>query len=168
MRFRLEFISLELVKADAVVARVLCLSLSQVSDEHKFFLLGDVQRPCSKCFWQVGQAGALSERAVTGEAGSALPTWGCAAGKDFPAEVGVSLARGCLSRQSHQHFPAFAFSPGFLPLERIVHVTPAVVRLNTCHCVTVRVFSLCTGLGILQSQLRVSLTWRIKSSKKIF
>lgn len=43
MRFSLEFISLELVKADAVVPWVLCLNLSQVSDEHKFFLLGDVQ-----------------------------------------------------------------------------------------------------------------------------
>lgn len=64
MRFRLEFISLELVKADAVVAWVSYLNLGQISDEHKFFLLGDVQRPCTEWFWLVGPAGALSEAAV--------------------------------------------------------------------------------------------------------
>lgn len=69
MRFRLEFISLEVVKPDAFVPRVLCLNLSQVSDEHKFFLLGDVQRPCTKWFWQAGRAGALNKPAMTGSTG---------------------------------------------------------------------------------------------------
>lgn len=42
MRFRVKFISLEVVKSDAFIPWVFCLNLIQVSDEHKFFLLGDV------------------------------------------------------------------------------------------------------------------------------
>lgn len=42
MRFRVEFISFEVVKSDAFVPRVFCQNLIQVSDERKFLLLGDV------------------------------------------------------------------------------------------------------------------------------
>lgn len=62
MRFRVEFVSLEVVKSDAFVPRVFCLNLIQVSDEHKFFLLGDVSRPYMKWPWQVRQAGGLNKK----------------------------------------------------------------------------------------------------------
>lgn len=51
--------------------------------------------------------------------------------------------------------PCMCFFPWIFAFGKSSLGKAPAVRLNTCHCVTGWVFSLCTGLGMLQSQLSI-------------